>query len=406
MNSVESKKYEKNVSLLFYLRFTAGFLVIMPVIIPFFNSLGLSMKDIYILQAVFAVTVFLFEIPSGYVSDVLGRKKTLLTGFIFEGIGFSIFPLASDMTWLIVAEFILALGISLRSGTDTALIYDSLDAAKSKKASIKVLGKNISAFNFGEALAAVVTSALMYFGTTVYSISVINAILVWPCVILVFFIVEPPRLKMGNQHIQNMTYIWRGLFRQTKLLRMIIYNSIFSFSGTLMAVWLFQKYWQNIEIPIVYFGLLWALTNLSAAFSSQKAHKVEKLLGSPGIVIFIGLAPVAAYFGIAFIDHFIGVLACVLIQVDRGFGQVIFKDGLNKRVTADFRATANSVTQMGVRIFFAVAGPILGWGIDRYGMTRSTFVLGVFYIFIFIFVVLPLLRLRSEYDPIPPKVVS
>ena len=183
------------------------------------------------------------------------------------------------MTWLVVAEIILAIGISLRSGTDTALVYDSLEAANSKKAYIKILGKTVSAFNFGEALAAFCASILLLIGMSVYSISVVNAVLVWPCMALVFFIHEPPRVKMEGKHTENFAYIWRGMFKQTKLLRLVIINSVFSFSGTLMAVWLFQKYWEAIHIPIVYFGFLWALTNLAAGFASRHAHKVEKKIG-------------------------------------------------------------------------------------------------------------------------------
>ena len=103
-----------------------------------------------------------------------------------------------------------------------------------------------------------------------------------------------------------------------------------------------------------------ALTNFTVSLSSRFAHKVEKWLGSTQAVLFIGFLPVAGYFGISFVDHTLGFLVCLLFQVCRGIGQVILKDALNKRVTGDFRARANSISQMGARIFFTVLGPFLG----------------------------------------------
>jgi len=47
------------------------FLLIMPIIVLFFQKNGLSMKDILLLQSVFSISIVLFEIPSGYFSDVI-----------------------------------------------------------------------------------------------------------------------------------------------------------------------------------------------------------------------------------------------------------------------------------------------------------------------------------------------
>jgi hypothetical protein len=81
----------------------------------------------------------------------------------------------------------------------------------------------------------------------------------------------------------------------------------------------------------------------------------------------------------------------------RGIGQVVFKDALNKRVTGDFRATANSVTQMGVKIFFTVGGPVFGYFIDLNGLAQASFYMGMFYVAIFIFCILPLINERKNY---------
>ena len=54
----------------------------MPIAVPFFQSKGLSMQEVFSLQALFAVAVLAMEVPSGYLADRLGRKPTLIIGAV------------------------------------------------------------------------------------------------------------------------------------------------------------------------------------------------------------------------------------------------------------------------------------------------------------------------------------
>ena len=65
------------------------FLVLIPVIVPYFTSLGLTMSQIFQLQATFAIGVVLFEVPTGYLGDLYGRKRSICLGALFSGIGFT-----------------------------------------------------------------------------------------------------------------------------------------------------------------------------------------------------------------------------------------------------------------------------------------------------------------------------
>ena len=101
------------------------FLVIMPVAVPFFASFGLSMKDIFALQALYGFVVVVTEVPSGYVADVLGRKNTLVVGAVLAAIGHSCLLFAEGFWTLALFELFLGLAHSLISGADLALLYDT-----------------------------------------------------------------------------------------------------------------------------------------------------------------------------------------------------------------------------------------------------------------------------------------
>ena len=70
-------------------------MLFMPVVIAFFESNNLSFNDVMKLQAIHAFSMVLFEIPSGYFSDKIGRKNTLIIGCILGFIGFSCFTQSS-----------------------------------------------------------------------------------------------------------------------------------------------------------------------------------------------------------------------------------------------------------------------------------------------------------------------
>lgn len=376
------------------------FLVLMPIIVPFFQSKGIGMKGVYLLQSIFAITVFIMEVPSGYISDLLGRKSTLIVAGFLKAVGFSLFPLADDINILIFAEVILGIGASLSSGTDIALIYDTLAITAPKKAHIKILGRTLSYLSLGEAVAAFIASVLMLLSVNMQNLAIVSAAVSWIPFFIAFSLCEPKRKLMNSTHRENATYIYLKLFRESQVLRLIILNSVLISSGTLFAVWLFQKYWENISIPIVYFGFLWAMTNLIVSVVSKRAHKIEKKWGSAKTLVIIGILPIIGYFGIALTNSVFGLVFCFCFQLTRGLAQIILKDAINRRISADFRATANSVTQMGVRVLFVFFGPLLGFIIDLKGLSFACFIMGSAYIGVFCFSTLRLLSKKSEFIPI------
>ena len=64
-----------NIAKLFAIKGLLWFMVVMPVIVLFFQDNGLSLQEIMFLTASYSLSVALMEIPSGYAADQIGRKK-------------------------------------------------------------------------------------------------------------------------------------------------------------------------------------------------------------------------------------------------------------------------------------------------------------------------------------------
>ncbi len=81
------------------------------------------------LASIYYLSVVIFEVPSGWMSDRLGRALTLRLAALAWMICFSLFLFGDGHFWMIVTgQAFLALGYASLSGTDVAFHYDTLEA--------------------------------------------------------------------------------------------------------------------------------------------------------------------------------------------------------------------------------------------------------------------------------------
>lgn len=90
---------------------------------------GFSMFEIGMLESIFHIVSSSFEIPSGGVADVFGRKKTMVLASLVSFVS-GLFMILSNNFWSVAfAIGFSALSYNLESGTREALAYDSLKFA-------------------------------------------------------------------------------------------------------------------------------------------------------------------------------------------------------------------------------------------------------------------------------------
>jgi hypothetical protein len=103
-----------------------------------------------------------------------------------------------------------------------------------------------------------------------------------------------------------------------------------------------------------------------------------------------GALPVIACFGMASFPGWGGILLGTLGQVGRGLGGVLFLNALNEKISSAFRATVISMANLGTRAAFCLLGPLVGYGIDRWGLPSVLSALGILFSIAFVFLLLPL----------------
>jgi MFS family permease len=379
--------------------FFTMFLVVVPILVPFWKSLGLSMREILEIQAIFGLAVAVFEIPTGYIADLWSRKASVCLGSFIAGCGFSCMPFCFTYESIVMYEIIIALGGSMISGADISIVYDSI---KNDPNRLKHVGSLSTWALLGEAVAGLLASALIFWSFT--PILWAQVIVGWVPFFVSLWYIEPPTEKLGHSsHASNFKAVLKHLFWGERITRQIFINALIWGLSSFCVVWLLQPYWELQDVSIHYFGVMWAALMFVAAGTSKITHSLERRFGAPTILVSLSSAAIAGYLVMAFLPGWIGVLAGTLFYVNRGLASVIFTDSLNWKVPSAFRATANSLRSFSFRLSYAAIGPITGFLVDTRGLYITLSILGIATALLFVAYLLPLSRrmhkLHVEYIP-------
>nr|WP_232222860.1 MFS transporter [Sulfitobacter guttiformis] len=89
----------------------------------------LSGAEAIILYSVYDISVTVLEVPSGYFSDRIGRRLTLLLSTLCSLLGCLALALGGSFSLFVLGQALLGAGVAFKSGTDSSLLYESLEHA-------------------------------------------------------------------------------------------------------------------------------------------------------------------------------------------------------------------------------------------------------------------------------------
>ena len=381
----------RNIKLLYGFSFFDQFMIVIALWVPYLATKGIGMRQFMELQAVFALVILCGELPSGLLSDLWGRKKTLLLGSALKAVSFSLLPLWSSYEGFLFYHLTMGIALSMISGGDVALLYDSYLAAGGEKSrGTAVLGNAKLASQTGTTVSALLGGAIvtLSYGHLLWA----NAILSWIPVFLVLRLIEPPSsLDRGKKRVEELKGILSTTLVRDATTRLVLLNLVAWGTGGLVMFWVNQKYWQESGVPLASFGVLLAGYGLISGLAGRSAALGERRYGRRPLLAAVGVLPIIAYFGMASFLGWGGILLGILAPVGRGLGEVLFLESLNERISSAFRATVISMAQLGIRASFCLLGPLVGYGIDGWGLPSVLSALGILFSIAFVFLLLPLM---------------
>lgn len=370
-----------NIWKMYFITALRWFMLFMPIMVIFFQENGLSMKEVLLLQSFYALAIILFEIPSGYLSDVVGRKTSIIIGCVMGFISFGVYSFSYGFWGFLIAEMIMGIGSSFISGSDSAMIYDTMLEAKNEKNYKKIQGRELAVRNFSEATASIIGGFLAV--SSLRMPFYVQTGVAFLAIIVACTLIEPKRhlFDEKERNLKGILKVVKYSLNDHKEIKWLIIFSALIGVSSLVFTWLVQPYLKLVGLPLALFGIAWAVFNASVGVFSLSAYRIETFFGRKTSIVSLLFLPVIGYILLFLFQAVWALVFFFIFYFVRGIAVVIFRDYINRLVGSNIRATVLSVRNLCSRLFFAIIAPFVGWITDVYTLKMAYLLFGCFFLF-------------------------
>lgn len=379
-------KYEKNIRI--YYGYMASFqLLIGPIVMLYLLQKGLNFTQVMTLQSIFSIGVVILEVPTGAVGDLIGRKTSMCLAGIAMILGIVVYINSTMFYQFILGEILLALGMCLKSGSDTALLYDTLKILNRTDEYTKFQGKG-QAFFLSTQIVGSIIAGFVY-DINVELPMILSIIVMSISVIIALFFKEVPI----HEHIKKPSYIVQitesaKYLVNHKKVRAIVLYGMFFFIFYRVGFWYYQPYFVAVNIDTKYFGIIFGVFNGVATVSALFADKFIKYTKGKSLIMLSVLLFVSfLVLGVTKVP--IGVIFILLQQIARGVNIPTFMKYMNKHIESHHRATIISFNSLLKNLAAAIAFPFVGFMMDNMDIFTvnlfSSLLIGVGIIFFYVY---------------------
>jgi MFS family permease len=216
----------RNVRLLSWFNFFGDFRMYGPIMVIYFAQVTGSYTAAASLLAVKMLSSAAFEVPTGVLSDRLGRRGTMIAGAVVMVAAHLGYAGASGYGLLLAAVVLEGLATSLWSGNNESLLYDTLLEAGREEEFPRHSGRVNSMFQIALALAAAIGGVV----AGAWSLRVVVVLSVVPQVlcVLVALRVREPRVHgpLESNVLVHLGSALRGIRRNPVLRRMTLVSAL------------------------------------------------------------------------------------------------------------------------------------------------------------------------------------
>jgi MFS family permease len=359
------EKFKANIMKSYFYRFLRSFMLLSGVLVPFFTVWGgISFFQIMILQAIFTTCVFLFEVPTGVVADKLGRKTSLFLAGIIGSIGALIYGSHPSFWVFALGEMTWALGTTLVSGANQAMLYDSLREIKQEKKSKKVFG-TFDSIGLGAILVSAPIGSLV---AKFIGLRFVMLLMIVPFLLSSVFALSMKEPEIGRKSFKKKNYgkiLKSGAkyLKKHKVLRILMLDYILIGILSFFIIWAYQLKLQNIGFDVAYFGFVHAGLTLFQIIVINGVRHLEKFFGGKKrFILCSALIAGLFYIVIGLTSNLYIVIPGFILIAGFGLGRKpVLQSYLNKYIRSGNRATVLSLIAMAYAIGMAVVDLVLGY---------------------------------------------
>jgi MFS family permease len=376
MTAENTTRLQKNIPRFYLLKWFSNAQFHLVVYTLFLLSKGLNARQFFLIESGYALISLLMEIPTGVISDRRSRKWSLIAASI---IGLPLVPIIilSDSFLVILAAMSIG-GVSAAfvSGTDDALLYDTLQALGRKKDFARVLGKSQWYGSLAMALSGIVGGLLaqldMAYAWWAYLGAGVCALVV-ACTLQ-----EPPFYRDAEKRVSYLAHLGESL----KLAftgdaaYFVLYGAVIWLFFSI-GFWLWQPYLKLTALPLSAYGFLYAALNLVGGYVSRQAHTIESKMGVRRALLFIPLLLALAFLLESQFAFALGFLLIFMQSIASGLFSPLLATYIHTRIPSSKRATVLSIKNMVNSLLFMTLSPLVGAWVDRTSVPDALFLMSV-----------------------------
>ncbi len=349
-----------NIKLYPWFHAASGIEAWIPVFFLYFSQY-LSLEQVIQLSAIYYVSVFVLEVPSGYFSDRIGRKITLCIS-VFSLVCAHILFLSGD-SFIVFAlgQFMLAAGIAFQSGTDTALHYDSLavEGLEHEYEQREARAEKYGLFSL--AIASLVGGALATIDLRLAYVLSLCGSLVTLSIVIRF--TEPRHILHSDtgSFISVLTGCIR-LFRNP-LLAWLFVAMVVMYAMEHVPFEFYQPYIRLLEFePLqgigdsaaLISGIVIAVSMFGGAIGAGVSIRLRKSLGLLGVLGLAALIQLSIVMALGMVLHIAALMMVFIRNFPMAMVHAPVHAAIAPLITSAQRATYLSLQGLSQRIFFAL----------------------------------------------------
>jgi len=366
---------ERNIKRLYLVNVLSNAQFHLVVYTLFLLSKGFSTRQFFLIESAYAFISLLMEIPTGVFSDKKSRKWSLVIASV---IGIPVVPviiLSDSFVLVLVAMSIGGLSTALVSGTDTAILYDTLQALKREGDFKRMAGKMAwhasLAMAFSGVIGGLVAQVDMAYAWWAYFGAGLLALFAK------LTLQEPPFFKETQKEESYLQHLGQSL--RLSLTGdagyFVLYAAIIWLFFSI-GFWLWQPYLKLTAVPVSAFGFIYAALNLVGGYVSKQAHRIEARMGMRNSLLLIPLLLATAFVLESQFVFALGFLFIFIHSAASGCFSPLLGDYINRRIPSSKRATVLSIKNMVNSILFMTISPLVGHVVDLYSLPTALLLMG------------------------------
>jgi len=329
------------------------------VVVLFLIHRGVSIDQVFYLSLIWSITALVSEVPSGYLADKIGRKKTMYLGAVVLLFAWIIKYNANGYSPFIIIFILMSLSFSIFSGTEEALLYDSLKELKRENKMTRYTGLMNAANHFIKifvpTLGALLARNLLesQFKTLV----IVDIFAAIATIILVNLLIEPHHKMDVSEREKNIFKDSIDIIKSEPFILKANLNRILLFISSFIIWRAYQPFITDKGISVLWLSIFYLLLQTIFFLFNYFAEKIEKLIGLVNILSgTVYLSILTLILVLVFGEPWVIYIALLLTIGLQGGRATYFPYLINKRIKSFNRATTLSNLNV-IKSFFDI--PVL-----------------------------------------------